>query len=117
MISPASKIKISTNKKDLTTSDNDLLLLEIELTDRNGNLNMWSKADITVEVEGAGSLMGLGSADPQAQRSYQDDTCPTYDGRILAAIRPDNQAGTIKVSIKAPNLDTVVMNIPVKNKD
>ena len=63
--------------------------------------------------------MGLGSSDPQAQRSYQDNTCSTYDGRVLAAIRPNTQAGTIKVSIniKAPNLDTIVMNIPVKNKD
>lgn len=78
---------------------------------------MRDKADITVEVEGASSLMGLGSADPQAQRSYQDNTCSTYDGRVLAAIRPNTQAGTIKVSIKTPNLDTVVMNIPVKNKD
>ena len=116
-ISPASKIQVSANNKALTTSDNDLLLLEIELTDQDGNLSMWDKADITVEVEGAGSLMGLGSADPQAQRSYQDNTCSTYDGRVLAAIRPNTQAGTIKVSIKAPNLDTVVMNIPVKNKD
>ena len=77
---------------------------------------MWDKADITVEVEGASSLMGLGSSDPQAQRSYQDNTCSTYDGRVLAAIRPNTQAGTIKVSIniKAPNLDTIVMNETVK---
>lgn len=75
---------------------------------------MWDKKDIKVTVDGPGELIGLGSADPQTQLSYQADTFPTYDGRLQAVIRTKKEAGTIKVTISSDDLEEKVLSFIVK---
>ena len=52
-------------------------------------------------VEGAGRLAGFGSAHPQCEGSYQDETWESFDGRVMAVVRSTEEAGEIRVRISA----------------
>ena len=66
-----------------------------------GNRNMFGDRDVTVSVDGAGTLLGFASARPSGGGGYQDTTSMTYDGRIMAAIRSAEYPGEIRVRFTA----------------
>ena len=70
--------------------------------------------EVTVQVEGAGTLQGFGSADPQALGSYQDTTWKTYDGYVMAAVRAGRKPGAVKVTFTAEGCEPAVVELEVK---
>lgn len=75
--------------------------LTMELVDANGRVNRWADKEVSIEVNGEGTLAGFGSANPSCEGSYQDNTTKTFDGRIMAAIRSGVHTGTVEVTVKA----------------
>ena len=92
----------------------DLAFVTVKLTDSNGVENLNAKKEITVSVEGAGTLQGFGSADPRAIGSYDDATWKTYDGYVMAVVRAGIEAGEIKVRFEAEGCETKEVVIDVK---
>ena len=88
--------------------------LIVELTDRDGIVNRHVSKKVSVEVEGAGSLAALGSADPSSEGSYLDNSCETYDGRVMAAVRGGGEPGTVTVRISAEGCRTETVQIAVQ---
>jgi beta-galactosidase len=99
---PEVRLHLAADRETLQAGGQDLAYLAITLTDGNGLWNMNAQKTVTITVEGAGTLLGLGSADPQAAGSYQDPTWPTYDGALLAVVRSAKEAGEIRVTASAP---------------
>lgn len=79
----------------------DLAFVTVKLTDTKGIENLNAEKEITVTVEGAGTLQGFGNADPRAIGSYDDTTWKTYDGYVMAVIRAGTKAGEITVRFDA----------------
>lgn len=79
----------------------DLAYINIQLGDENGMHNPLADRPVTVQVEGAGSLLGFGSANPFTEESFTDNVHTTYQGRALAVVRAGHQAGKVKVTISA----------------
>lgn len=52
-------------------------------------------------MEGAGSLQGFGSANPETENHYDNTVWETYDGYLLAVIRAGGEAGKIRVTFSA----------------
>lgn len=82
-------LRVEADRNELRADTTDLAFLPITLTDPEGNLYSDKDCMVTVEVEGAGSLMGLGSAQPCCAESTKGNAHTTFDGRALAVIRPD----------------------------
>ncbi len=95
------QMRVTTDKTALSADGRSAAYITVELTDENGTLSPWEAKNVTVTVEGAASLAGLGSADPQAEGSYQQNTWKTYDGRVLAVIRAGIESGPVLVKISA----------------
>ena len=91
----------------------DLAFVTVRLVDENGVENLSACKEVTVSVEGAGNLQGFGSADPQAANSYDDSTWNTFDGYIMAVIRPANHPGQIKVRFSAEGCEDSIVLIDV----
>lgn len=90
----------------LTYDHRDLAFVSIELRDADGILATSASADVTVTVEGAGELHALGSARPDNAERFDQDSHRTFDGRLLAAVRPTG-LGDIRVLVSAPRLEPV----------
>ena len=54
-----------------------------------------------ISVEGAGQLLGFGSAAPSSEESYQATAADTWDGRVMAVIRSTAQPGALRVRFVA----------------
>ena len=89
------------DRKELTADGADLCYIAVQLTDQDGNPNMQAQKEVTVRVDGAGTLQGFGSADPETEKSYDCTSWKTYDGRVLAAVRSGREAGEICVTFTA----------------
>jgi beta-galactosidase len=92
----------------------DLAYVNIILADENGIVKPLADHKVTVHVEGAGSLMGLGSANPFTEESFTDAEHTTYNGRALAVVRASLKAGTVKMTVTAEDCETKVLTIPVE---
>ena len=100
------------DKTDVPLLDGALSFIEIELRDAEGNLVNDADRPVSVTVTGAGSLAALGSGRPRTSERFDQTSHTTYDGRLLAAIRPD-RIGTVDVTVHAPDATTAVAQITV----
>ena len=91
----------------------DLAYINISLTDENGILNPLADRLVTVQVEGAGSLLGFGSANPFTEESFTDQMHTTYQGRALAVVRAGLDPGAVQVTVSTDACEAQVLHIPV----
>ena len=97
----AVKLGLSTDKESLAADGRSAAFVIVDLLDENGLPSRFETRKVTVTVEGAGRLAGFGSAHPQSEGSYQDETWESFDGRVMAVIRSSTEPGEIKVCIAA----------------
>jgi hypothetical protein len=108
-------VQAEADRSQLRADDSDLSFVSICLCDESGNLASQAEARVTVRVEGAGSLQGLGSARPDNTEGFVSSSHHTYDGRLLAVVRPRG-AGEITVSMSAPGFNPVVLKLEATNE-
>ncbi len=105
---------VNADKKVLSADGADLSYVTICLKDKDGSVNLQAKKEVAVSVEGAGSLQGFGSADPETENYYDNTVWETYDGYLLAVIRAGEETGEIKVSFTADGCEKQEIIIKVE---
>lgn len=93
-------LKIEADRDKIKADDTDLAFINISLVDEEGILKPLADRKVSVKVEGAGTLFGLGSGNPKTEENYFDPECTTFDGQALAIIRPTTN-GIIHVTVEA----------------
>lgn len=92
------ELDVLSDRGEIKADGADLSYILVSFIDKKGNRNLQLKKEITVTVEGAGTLQGFGSADPETENSYDNPVWDTYDGYVLAAVRAGTEPGEIKVT-------------------
>lgn len=108
------RLNVQTTHTVLPADGSGVTFLIIEPVDEMGQVNRQIKEKVSVAVEGAGCLAGLGSADPSSENSFQETACETFDGRVMAAIRSADHPGKITVSVSVPGFKTEKVEIEVQ---
>jgi beta-galactosidase len=93
-------LKVEADRTQIANNDNDLSFVSISLVDENGIIKPLADRKVSVKVEGAGTLQGLGSGNPKTEENFFESTHTTYNGRVLAVIRP-TEKGHIHVFVEA----------------
>ena len=104
-------LDVQVENEALKADGQSLAFLTAAVVDANGVLDPWTQKTIKIEIEGAGALQGFGSGEPQPTRGYQDPECPTYDGKVMAVIRAEKEAGLIRVTFTAEGLAPVTVTL------
>lgn len=104
------KLRCEADRAAIRADDSDLCYVSIALTDENGVVNNMADRPVRVRVEGAGVLAGLGSANPQGEESFLSDSFTSFDGRLLAVVRPTG-AGKIRLTTSAEGCGDVSVEI------
>ena len=94
------ELHVEADRTMLKADGADLSYLMISLKDEAGVQNLQTVREVTVSVEGAGTLQGMGSADPATDNSYDNHTWKLYDGYVLAVVRAGVEPGEIRVSVR-----------------
>lgn len=116
LISAASQVKlqVEVDRVKIEADENNLAFVEISLVDEKGILKPLADRKVSVKVEGAGILLGLGSGNPKTEENYFDSTHTTFDGQALAVVRPTAN-GIINVIVGAEGCITQSVKIEVGN--
>ncbi|MCM1113863.1 MAG: DUF4982 domain-containing protein [Clostridium sp.] len=105
------KLTAIPDKAKLNANGQSLCYIPIEFTDEKGELIPYIEQPVTVKVEGAAKLQGLGSALCKTNERYVSDTFNSYRGRLLAVVRAGTQSGTAKITITSKNVNPVEIEI------
>lgn len=101
------RLTASADRTELVADDADLAFVAIELRDADGVLVADADREVSVDVEGAGALVGMCSANPSTAERFDASTWRTFDGRALAVIRPE-APGPIAVRVRSAGEEVVL---------
>ena len=92
-------IKLMPDRSEIHADGQDLCYITVELTDFKGIRNPKAENLVKFEIEGPGTIIGVGNANPVSLESYTLPQRKTWQGRCLVIIKAGKESG--KVVIKA----------------
>lgn len=111
-VGPA-ELRVVADRSTLQAKTQDLAYISIDLTGADGITKSSEDTAVTVEVDGAGTLLALGSARPNMGENFFSDTHTTYYGKALAVVRGGDAPGKITVTVKAKGLQAKTLELEV----
>ena len=95
------QLRLEADKATLHANGQDLCFINIDLVGENGITKSSADRKVEIRVEGAGTLQAIGSARPNTEESFCGNSCTTFYGKALAAIRAGYEPGEIRVTVSA----------------
>ena len=99
-------IKLTADRTTLYADGEDLSYITVELTDDKGYRNPRAEDLIKFEIEGPGTIAGVGNANPVSLESYQLPQRKAWQGRCLVIVKSAKRAGKIVLKAAAPGMET-----------
>jgi hypothetical protein len=110
-------VRLEADRTEVHADSQQLAYVAISLVDDNGVLNPIRDRTVTVEVEGAAVLQGIGSGAPATDESFLDNSCTTYRGRALAAVRATGEAGHVTLTARTAGIPEAVLHIDIRQDE
>lgn len=107
----AEKMTILPEETVLKADGEDLVYINILLTDEDDIVKMLKDRKIAVTVEGAGFLRALASGNPETTEKFSDSSYTSYHGRLLAIVQSNGEKGGIKVTASAEGVETQTVEL------
>ena len=101
-------------KSVLKANGTDLCYLPIEFADGTGRLLPAAEQSVEVLVEGAVSLIGMGSALYKTNERFCQNHYCTYRGRALAVLKAEDKPGKATVIVKSAGVEPVTIHLEVE---
>ncbi|MEO8820955.1 MAG: DUF4982 domain-containing protein [Ginsengibacter sp.] len=98
------QIKLSADRKTIKADNEDLSYITVDLVDKNGTRNPNAENLVHFEIEGPGTIAGVGNADPVSVESCQLPQRKAWQGRCLVIIKSKKSAGNIILKASYPGL-------------
>lgn len=107
------RLRAEADRAVVTADGGDLAYVTLTLTDPDSTLHTAADRPVSLEVSGAGVLLGFGSADPSTEEHFDATERRTYEGRALAVLRP-TAPGKILVTATAPECERIEILVSVE---
>ena len=115
------KLAASADKTEIEANGYDLVYVEVDLTDANGNLKTTATNNITFSVDGPAVIAGVDNGDQATVRKYQNSYVLTdrqnanidaYAGKALVILKATDEGGEITLNIASNGLEgqTITIN-------
>lgn len=98
------QIKLTADRTNIKAGGQDLSYVTVELTDDKGYRNPKADNLVKFEIEGPGSIAGVGNANPVSLESFQLPQRKAWQGRCLVIIKSGEKAGDILLKVTSPGL-------------
>src|SRR5687767_2019916 len=101
---PILKIKLSADRSTIKADGQDLSYITVELVDANGIRNPKAENLVKFKIDGPGTIVGVGNANPVSLESYQLPQRKAWQGRCLVIIRSTQNTGNINLTATADGM-------------
>ncbi len=88
-------IRLSADRTEIISDGQDLSYITVEVTDKNGILAPKAENLIKFEIEGPGSIIAVGNANPISLESYQLPQRKAWRGKCLVIVKSQQMNGDI----------------------
>ncbi|MBQ2919715.1 MAG: DUF4982 domain-containing protein, partial [Oscillospiraceae bacterium] len=116
-----SKLVATADKTEIDANGYDLVYVEVDVTDANGNLKTTASNNITFTVDGPAVIAGVDNGDQATVRKYQNSYVLTdrqnaninaYAGKALVILKATDEGGEITLNIASNGLtgQTITIN-------
>jgi len=99
--------------KQVFSKENEVIELNLQLVDEQGNLVEFSDEELTLDVDGPVQILGLESGDLASSESYQALSRKTYKGKLKAYLQTNGVSKSIQVRVSSPSLPESVFMIKI----
>lgn len=106
-----SQIRLSADRNKIKANGQDLSYITVELTDNNNVRNPKADDLVSFEVEGRGTIAGVGNANPVNLESFQQSQRKAWHGRCLVVVKSDTVAGKIVLKASSKGLPSMKLEI------
>ncbi len=103
-VGEASAIRLTADRSTIKADGQDLSFLQVEVVDKDGQLQPNADGLVTFTLTGPGTIAGLGNANLKSEEPYQGTQCHVFHGRALIVLRSTEQAGTLKLKAESSGL-------------
>jgi beta-galactosidase len=100
----ATQIKLSVDREQILADRQDLTYVTIEITDENGILNPKADNLLRFEIDGPGTIVGVGNANPVSTESYQSEKRKAWKGKCLVIVKSASNPGKIQLKVTSAGL-------------
>lgn len=107
-------LNVTADRTELYDTYGDLSYVTIAIVDKDGTLVKHGEPTISLEVKGAGELVAIGTANPISEEAYVGHQRKAYQGRLLAVIRTNGEAGEITLTARAEGLPVSQIQLHTK---
>lgn len=98
------RIRLSADRARVRADGQDLVYVTVELVDARGVRHPKAESLVRFGVEGPGSIVGVGNANPVSTESYQQPQRKAWQGRALVVVKAGKQPGRITLRATAQGL-------------
>ncbi|MGH2566480.1 MAG: DUF4982 domain-containing protein, partial [Ginsengibacter sp.] len=105
------EIKLSADRNIIKADNEDLSYVTVELVDKNGIRNPKAENLIHFKIEGPGTIVGVGNANPTSLESYQLLQRRAWQGRCLVIVKSKHDAGNILLKASCPGLKSFEISL------
>jgi beta-galactosidase len=106
------RVRLTADRTEIRADGEDLSYVTVELTDARGARDPKAENLVSFAVEGPGTIIGVGNANPVSTESYQQPRRKAWQGRCLVVIKSDRRPGRITLRASSQGLSpaTLVIN-------
>ena len=115
----AKKICMHADKQRITANGTDLIFVEITTKDKDGNRVENANNRVSVEVTGAGHLVGLDNGDSTDYDQYKGISRKLFSGKLMAMIGSTLKPGEIQIEVTSPGIEKLIVefeSLPIKDE-
>lgn len=106
-------VLLKADKTSIRANNQELVYITVDLTDETGITNPTTEMPVQFNVTGAGTIAGVGNANPQSVESCIANTRKTWRGKCLLIVKAGKQKGNIQVTATAGTLKSKELIIKV----
>ena len=111
------QLTLTADRKTLQANGEDAAFVMIQFVDANDTADLHTKHTLKVEIEGAGILEAVGSANPCSEERYDTPESETFDGCCMAVVRAGEAVGEIHLTVTADDSVQKQLTIPVRETE
>ena len=107
------KLRLAVNKNNIANTWDDVVFVNVSVTDENGRIVPDADHLINFKVRGAGALAAVDNADSYSHEPYQARQRKAFQGMCLAFVKATGDRGKIKLTATSRGLkgDAIEINV------
>jgi beta-galactosidase len=100
----AAAFRVNPTKTTLVADNEDVVLFEVALVDKNGVVDPGAANEVTVKVSGPATLVGLDNGNLSDVTPLTSNKRKAFAGRLLVTVQATGREGDVTVELWSPNL-------------